>query len=408
MGDNEPKPGLTAGGEILTRPEANSAEFEAAYDENFSDTLDLETWTLGEDVAAFLDRTEQEIAEAIERENAAAKYVREIIFPQISTAPGAPKNAGKHEAQRGDLERVHRGLLFNGGVEACDGTRVAHDTLPLTITQLGVCLVSYNGQQGSWAHRLFRRDLRQKLSNPVEEVLDLLHRREKREAIGEDEGNSDATSVLAGRGIMAWAERAILREKSNAPWRMGHGHPAPYELLTNLWSSNYESFRVPLELIEWYVTHRRFVFVPSAPRKRHWLTLGNALRPMEYLIFQTIEPEIRKYLDRGNYRGKVRTAMEDFCREVAPQIVVGVYRASLAAPPYLFYAHVEYAEMAAHIAMADSILQEHRGFPMLIELADTVCTATFGADSFLSSVQAAYADAGQPFRYLGERETRLR
>jgi hypothetical protein len=404
MGDDERKIGLASNSETLTKSQANFAEFEAAYDEKFSDTLDLDTWTLGEDVAAFLDRTEQEIAEAIERESAAAKYVREIIFPQIRTAPGAPKNAGKYEAQRSDLERVHRGLLFNGGVEACDGTRVTHDTLPLTITQIGVCLVSYNGQQGSWAHRLYRRDLRGKMSDPVEEVLDLLHRREKREAQGQD---GDRISELAGRGIMSWAERAILREKSNATWRMGHGHPAPYELLTNLWSSNIESIRIPLKLIQWYVDYKRFVFVPSAPRKRHWLTLGNALRPLEFVIFQTLEPEIEKLI-HGNYRGEVLKAMEAFCRDVAPQIVVGMYRASLASPPYLFYAHVDYAELAAHIALADSLLQEHRGFPMLIDLADTVCRTTFGLDSFTSSVQTAYADAGEPFRYLGERETRTR
>lgn len=41
-------------------------------------------------------------------------------------------------------------LLFNGAVEACDGTSVEHGTLPVTITQIGVCLVSYQGDQGSW------------------------------------------------------------------------------------------------------------------------------------------------------------------------------------------------------------------------------------------------------------------
>ena len=56
--------------------------------------------------------------------------------------------------------------------------------------------------------------------------------------------------------------------------------------------------------------------------------------------------------------------------------------------------------------MADSMLQEHRGFPMLIDLADTVCSITFGMDTFVPSVQMAYTEAGQPFRYLGERETR--
>ncbi|MBA3243453.1 MAG: hypothetical protein H0T60_19690, partial [Acidobacteria bacterium] len=124
-------------------------------------------------------------------------------------------------------------------------------------------------------------------------------------------------------------------------------------------------------------------------------------------IFQTLEPEIEK-LVQGNYRGEVLRAMEAFCRDVAPRIVVGMYRASLSSPPYIFYAHVDYAELAAHIAMADSLLQEHRGFPMLIDLADTVCRTTFGMDSFTSSVQLAYADAGEPSRYLGERETRVR
>jgi hypothetical protein len=98
--------------------------------------------------------------------------------------------------------------------------------------------------------------------------------------------------------------------------------------------------------------------------------------------------------------------MNDFCQEVAPKIVIGLFRVWEGAPPYLFYAHEDNAEIAAHIAMADSMLQEHRGFPMLIDLADTVCGAVFGTDTFTSSVQMAYTEAGQPFRYLGERETR--
>ena len=66
------------------------------------------------------------------------------------------------------LRLIHRGLLFNGGVEACDGTVQVHDTLPLTIYQIGVSLVSYAGDQGTWHQRLFRRDLRQQGEDPVE------------------------------------------------------------------------------------------------------------------------------------------------------------------------------------------------------------------------------------------------
>jgi hypothetical protein len=391
---------------IIPSPQVGSSDFEAAFGEKLSQTLDLDTWMLGEDIMSAYGRLEQEVAEALAKESEYRQKIREVVFSRLRNAPGAPSNAGVYQASRADLERIHSGLLFNGGVEACDGSSVVHDTVPLTITQIGVSLVSYNGQQGSWVHRLFRRDLRSRASDPVQEVLDVLERRERREAQGL---GGDSLSELARRGIMAYAERAILAHKSDALWRMGHGSPAPYELLTGLWSSQYDRIKISLDLIRWYVLkHKRFVFIPSAPRKRHWLTIGNALDPLEFAIVQTLKPDIQHMIDTGGYRDEsgVRPAMREFCEEVAPHIVVGLYRVWKGSPPYLFYAHIDHAEMAAHIAMADSILQEYRGFPMLIDLADTVCRTTFGLDSFVPSVQMAYTGAGQPFRYLGERETR--
>lgn len=389
-----------------SRPIAESGEFERAFGEPLSQALDLETWILGEDLAAAYGRIEEEVASAVAQEGAYRKVVREAVFPHLGSAPGAPRNAGVYQARPEDLERIHTGLLFNGGVEACDGACVVHDTIPLTITQIGVCLVSYNGQQGSWAHRLFRRDLRARIGDPVDEVLAILERRERREGQGQ---GGDALSDLARRGVMAYAERSILREKSSAPWRMGHGSPVPFELLTEFWAADYNRIQVSLDLMRWYVLeHKRFVFVPSAPRRRHLLTIGNVLKPLEFAIVQTLQPDIERHIETGPFRdeNRVRPAMREFCEEVGSQVVVGLYRVWEAAPAYVFYAHVEHAELAAHIAMADSLLQQHRGFPMLIDLADTVCRTTFGAESLIPSVQTAYAAAGEPFRYLAERETR--
>jgi len=393
--------------QLLSIPPENLPEFEEAYGESFHHTLDLNTWIMGEDLAEMYGRLEQEIADAVAMEDSYSHTIRNEVFSKIKTSPGAPPNAGVFQAKREDLEKIHTGLLFNGGVEACDGTSVVHDTLPLTITQIGVSLVSYNGNQGAWAHRLFRRDLRSKMTDPVEEVMTVLERREKREGQGLD---GEKLSDLARRGIMTYAERAILKDKSQALWRMGHGNLVAYELITGLWASKKERIQVSLDLINWFVDYKRFVFVPSAPRKRHWLMIGNALKPMEYAIVQTLQPDIENMLDTGGYRNEsgVRPLMQSFAHDVASKIVVGLYRVWEAAPPYLFYAHVDNAEMAAHIAMADSLLQEHRGFPMLIDLADNVCTTTFGLDTFLPSVQTVYAEQGQPFKYLGERETRSR
>lgn len=67
------------------------------------------------------------------------------------------------------------------------------------------------------------------------------------------------------------------------------------------------------------------------------------------------------------------------------------------------YAHIDHTHEAALIALADSM---HRGFPMLIDLAHTICTEVFGSNSFMASTQLAYTEAGAPFRYLTERQTR--
>src|SRR6185369_6211369 len=123
-------------------------------------TLDLATWSLGENLDEMMIRLDQEIADAVEQAQHDREIIRKEILLKLGSGVGLAKHAGLHRVDPKHLEQVMRGLLFNGGVEACDGTSVVHDTIPLTITQIGVCLVSYNGTQGSWVHRLFRRDLR--------------------------------------------------------------------------------------------------------------------------------------------------------------------------------------------------------------------------------------------------------
>jgi hypothetical protein len=86
--------------------------------------------------------------------------------------------------------------------------------------------------------------------------------------------------------------------------------------------------------------------------------------------------------------------------------VYGLYRATLLAPPQLFYAHVDHSAVAARIALADSVLMEQRGFPLLIDMADRLCKSVYGGGSLTEMAETAYAAAGAPFRYQSERVTR--
>lgn len=383
-----------ADGGVVAMTDAD--EFSSHFGESLDRALDLSTWDRGENLANLYGRLESEVAAAVKQENLVRERVREVVFPRIASREGAPNGAGVFESSVEQIEKVHRGLLFNGQVEACDGTSVPFDSLPITIVQIGVCTVSYRGDQGSWVHRLYRRDLRVGGLDPVEETLRVLDQRQQRTGF-DASSRKDKLSDLARRGIMAFAERSVLMNMCQSPWRMGHGNPAPYELLTG--SGMSELLQKSLELLTKLVDHKKFVFVPSSPADRMTLTIGNALRPLEFAIVDTLEDSIVHIADSGHYWPGMDTLVAQFGHDCGRKIVKGVFRSSEIAPAQMFYAHADYAHEAALIAL-------DRGFPMLIDLADTLCRATFGRETLVSSTQTAYADAGEPFRYMTERQTR--
>jgi hypothetical protein len=388
-------------------PIVNDDDYSRAMGEDLSETLDISTWQSGVDLVGMYQRVEQEVAESVRAEHGLEHKIRSEVFPKLGSRPNAPASAGLYRATSDMLKDVHRQILFNGGVEACDGTVVSHDTLPLTITQVGICLVSYSGDQGSWVHRMYRRDMRSE--NPIDTsgLLDLLDSREKRSAVGSDQGPDKLTS-LARRGIMGYAERAVLLDMSKAVWRMGHGSPVPYELLTG--SGMVKLLDQSITLLNRFIEEqKKFVFVPSAITGRVLPTLGQALDALEYLVVETMEDAVLKIVKQGHYTGQWRqykSKLQDFARTCGRDTLRGIYRVSKWAPPQIFYAHKDYVHEAALIAMSDSVLQQYRGFPMLIDLADQTCSASFGPEVFNSSMQLAYANSGSPYCFMPERSTR--
>jgi hypothetical protein len=392
-----------------------AADYRENFGEELRNVLDVGSWLPG-DIRKEYDRIRREVHDAVHQERAMQGLIRARIFPLLNDPAIAPRGGGVFRANLDLLARIHAGLLFNGGVEACDGTVLVHDTLPLTIYQIGVSLVSYRGDEGTWCQRLFRRDLRHKGDDLIGEVEELLRRRSRREALNRAAAR-DALGELARRATMSYGERAILLRRSKAVWRMGHGNPIPYELLTGAgcFELMVASLTMLRELIE---KHQKFVFVSSEPRECLLLTVGEALGPMQYAIVGTLRERLESWLHQDRFAVgvsqevewdgeplKARQWIPRFLERVASKVVIGVYRATLLAPAQVFYAHEDHADLAAHIALADSALQEHRGFPLLLDLAHHVCHAVFGG-TLQSVTEAAYASAGEPWRYFSERTTR--
>jgi hypothetical protein len=181
----------------------------------------------------------------------------------------------------------------------------------------------------------------------------------------------------------------------------------PYEMLVG--SGSGQIIKSSLDLLpKLLAEHKRFIFVPSEMSDAAIRTIANALRPLQYAVLRNTRDVMIAYR-RGSYRGKYaefKPRLLQFQEEVAAKVLVGVYKASAFSPGSIFYAHEDYVHEAALIVMADSALQEHRGFPNLIDIADRLCRGTFDPSGIAAGVNAIFAEKCEPFRYLLERTTR--
>ncbi|MBL0696570.1 hypothetical protein JJE73_23270 [Comamonas sp. JC664] len=373
-------------------------DFRKAFGEDLDKTLNIDSWSQGFDIADIMDRFRSEISGAVDKEGRARALIRDEVFPIIASRPGAPKGSGVYPTTPEQLEIIHNGLLFAGKVDAVYGTTTSHESLPLGITQLGIALVGYGGTSGTFSQRLFRKEMTQQSTDPVQEAIASINHRMRRAA----GPRHDTLTKLARRGIRAYAERAVLVEKSSAEWRIGHGNPCAYELLSG---SGYRSLLVAaLELLRRLIQeHQKFVFVTSDMEQRGYLTLGYALRAGEYILIDTMQSFGERVVNRWKYEDDGAQQAKKFVDECCPDVVCGVFRASERTPPLTFYAHREHVDFAVRVAMADSILRPERGFPMLLDVAETACRSAFGEDGFLGLVHDAYAQAGANLEYFTDR-----
>ncbi|MFQ3593825.1 MAG: hypothetical protein SNJ82_11660, partial [Gemmataceae bacterium] len=391
--------------------------FEEQFAESFERVLNHSSWLQRRDPTLEYQRICQEVEAAIRDEDDATRTLRQQLLPALADSARV-EGAGVYQADLGYVQQLQYDILFAGNAQACDGISQIHDSLATTIYQLGIALVSYGGHENCWHQTLFRRDLRSHHPDASEQVLALLQRREQRP--GSDHDSREQMTELARRGILLFMEREILTHVATALWRIGHGSPAPLEMV----ATGYSDLVVrSIRLIRALLAHERFLFVASDQSNRMLATIGNCLRPMEFVVIDSLNHYPGLKLDHWNpdfpagadLRWNPSDAepiplhewLRRFREEVATQMVYGLFRASPLAPARVFFAHRKHSHTAAHLALADSCMLEVRGFPLLIDLADRTCRAIYGGGTLQEMTEAAYARAGVPFPYPSEQDTRL-
>ncbi|MFN3727921.1 MAG: hypothetical protein ACK4SZ_16640 [Allosphingosinicella sp.] len=382
----------------------------------FREALNLANWTSGNRLQELGERLEREVELAARHESEMAPRVLDILRRNLASAEGASVESGVFQLKPEIVLNALRNVLFNGLVEASDGTRVTVATLPVTVVQIGVCLTSYSGDGdgGSIGHRLFRHDIMRRNSAAEQDVIDFLGRRRRRgmdtSAYGDDDQPMGISDMLC-RALMIYGERAMLLERSERPWRLGHGGPMPHELIVG--SGRKEMAFASLEMLrKLLLDHKRFIFVPSEISDQTVVTIANSLQPLQYAVLRDTTDIIENYVQGSSYerphykRSGLYQAVRSFQVDAGSKVLLCVYRASAIAPGRVFYAHEDHVHEAAQIVIADAALQESRGFPNLIDIADRTCRGMFEPGGLSAQVHATLARSGSPFRFLEERRTR--
>jgi hypothetical protein len=376
---------------VVTDPERflTAEAISQALGQSVRQALDLEGWDQSLGLEKLLDQVPRAVGRSVAREQRLYAHIRRHVLPRLRAFPDSPAAAGVYRVQERHLRDARRNLLLSGATAAADGVGAGHEGLAATLVALGIALVRYDGALRSWRTTFLRHDFDARVRRPLDEIRGVLDRRARRRA---EDGERDRLTYLMRRAFMAAAERKALLERGAARWRMGHGVPAPLELLTG--SGSMELIDEVLPVLEaLLLTEKRWVFLPDWSANPALLTLANALEPGQLAVLQKGKPALEDLVERGTFDAARKRRVEAFAARAGEAFVVGGFRATADAPAQLFFAHAEHALQAGTLALADAALQPHKGFPLLLELARLAAHNGLGVEAFNGLVEAAYAKA---------------
>jgi hypothetical protein len=90
------------------------------------------------------------------------------------------------------------------------------------------------------------------------------------------------------------------------------------------------------------------------------------------------------YLPTAHFSKEDEALFKDFVKDYCDDIRIGVYKAGF--KPYVFEAHVDSFDKAASLIMKDAENQPMRGFPLLIDYADAICSSLLSGSDFQRQV----------------------
>jgi hypothetical protein len=270
--------------------------------------------------------------------------------------------------------------LFRCQVSAVDGTHSTYPMLSGIRCRIGVAATSYKNKRTDGVVFVSEQYL-----HPSEtSVLDVLKNRKPENKL---------ISNMLIRAIMFYMERKIGLERQEE-WVMFNGPVIPYELRTGI--GRLRALDPCLSLCEQGLERKTIVGVIGTSSEPEIISLGLALNTREYVRLRSFKDDLEDYLPTAHFNASDQARFQRFIDAYGDKLDVGIYKAGHRA--YMFHAHREHFDEAAAIIMRDSMFQELRGYPLLIDYADSLCTYMLASSDFRRMVDFGLAREGSlPF-----------
>lgn len=353
----------------------------------FSELLkQQQTWTSYTDFASDVPGIiSKEVSRNAEREAKLIQDIREHPeFKKLTVKSVQPNLARAQE------------LLTEGKVVGVDATMAKYNLLSGVRCQIGVVAVNYQGEQIKHSFFISQASLQEE----AEDVLERIVQRAE---------SDDSLSDFHLRGIMMYREReAGMNPKFEGKYILYHGPLLPFELMSGL--GRLRALDVTLDLLKKVVDSGRCMSIISSSSYKDYLYFGLALENGQYLTAPhlTLEHHLANTSDflqwSNKWREEEKNKVEAFIKNYASNVRIGVIKVS--ERPFVFHAHKDIFELAAAIIARDSMFQKEKGFPLLIDYADNLCTEYFSGAQFNRMVDWELSKGDSYLREAGERRMR--
>lgn len=267
---------------------------------------------------------------------------------------------------REDIELAEQ-QLFTSNVVAIDGTLSRYPMVTGTRCRIGVVSTSYKNDRIERVLYVSERELAEPSSSAMDHFSKLL--------------KSQAVSDLLMRALMFFKERQLALERDEE-WKFVHGELLPFELRTGV--GRLRALEVILGLGRQIIENKKVIGVIEETTHLELLNAGEILNPYEYICAKTLKEELGAFLDTARFASSDEAKFRDFAEQYGAEVVVGIYR--VGPKPYVFQCHKDSVNEAIALVMADSQFQALRGFPLLLDYADSICARLLSQHDFSQQI----------------------